>query len=104
MSPEEVSEIISKFYTNKTEDQIKLFEFYKDELKDYKEQDVYDLIKEEIETPGIIDCFLKHQGNLSKVIVKSSYNKEIKNCYRKIKNRWYLNELLQRIQDDKTNS
>jgi hypothetical protein len=97
MEPEEISEIISKFYTDKNEEQIKLFEFYKDELHNYTENEINILIQEEIKYPGIINCFLKNK-ELKSVLTKKTYKKELKPCYIKNRNRWYLNNIIKEIQ------
>jgi hypothetical protein len=97
MNPEEISEIVSKIYTNKKEEKIKLFEFYKDDLisngyKDY----IYELLEEEIKYPGLIDCLIKSK-KLKKILVKNTYDKKYKPCYIRKGNRWYLNEILRKI-------
>jgi hypothetical protein len=102
MSPEEVSDIICTLYSSKKDEQIKLFEFYRDELKDYTEY-IDDLIQEEIKTPGLINCFLKVKDDLKSILTKKDYNQEFKQCYTKKRNRWYLNPIIKRIQNDNKN-
>ena len=99
MSPEEVSDIICTLYSSKKDEQIKLFEFYKDELKEYQEY-IDDLIQEEIKTPGLINCFLKHRSKLQDIMTKRNYNQEVKQCYTKKRNRWYLNPIIAKIKTE----
>jgi len=112
MEPNEVSEIISKIYTNKNEKYIKMFEFYKDDpfFKELNENILNDFIKEEIKNKGFIENLKiladKQEFNiinrmpvitLKKVLVKKNYPKdrsEFKSFYKKIKNRWYLIDIL----------
>jgi len=99
MYPEEVSEITRKLYGTKEEEQIKMFEFYKDELKDFKEEQIYQIIQEEIKIPGFIHCFLQKKLQDYKnllILSKKEMEKhqEIKKCFFKKRNRWYLNPVI----------
>jgi hypothetical protein len=57
MNPNEVSEIISKLYSNKDEEMIKMFEFWKTDDIDLNDEELEKLIKEEIKSPGIIEIY-----------------------------------------------
>jgi len=100
MDPGEVSVIISKLYCTKEEELIKLFEFYKDELRlqGYNTEEIYKILEEEINYPGLIDCLLKND-NLKNILVKNTYDKKLKPCYVKKGNRWYLNKTLKNLRE-----
>jgi hypothetical protein len=120
MNPSEVSEIISKLYSSKEDENIKMFEYWREDedLKKLSNKEVEKLIKEEIKTPGIIECYKKLVSTgtststginkkLKTIYSKKEFQlsfKELKDIkelklygYTKIKNRWYINKVLQEI-------
>jgi len=100
MHPEQVQEIISKLYSNKNDEQIKMFEYWKEdeELKKLSENNLKKLIQEEIKNPGIIESYKKiKQDNFlyKKVFSKKEAKDNLKEYgYKKQRNRWYINTTL----------
>jgi hypothetical protein len=100
MYPENISEILCKIYSTPEEEKIKLFEYYKDELKKYKFSDLVidNLIKEEIQTPGFIGSYIEYKDEeLPYVIPKGWFDKKYKLLYTKRRNRWYKKKVLQNL-------